>query len=272
LGSLHKIPVSVLFLLFSSLASGGDPYFTPAGAAEAGMNYSCTMKQGFWSSFHNQALLADHRNLSAGISYENRFNISELGTRSAALILPAGKSTLGAFFSNFGYRDFMRQTAGISCGMRVSEKLSAGVQIDYFGEGSPGEYAKRHDLTFEAGVLLLADDNITIGIHLFNPVPNSLRKSYLPSSIRVGAGIKLSEVLFASSEIQAGTAIKLTFRTGFEYESVKNFRIRGGFCTENTSFSFGCGYGFKPVTIDLGFVTHERLGITSSASLIFRIK
>ena len=48
--------------------------------------------------------------------------------------------------------------------------------------------------------------------------------------------------------------------------------IRGGFSSENTSFSFGTGYKLKFATIDLGFLTHEKLGITTSASLIFKIK
>jgi hypothetical protein len=61
-------------------------------------------------------------------------------------------------------------------------------------------------------------------------------------------------------------------RIGFEYETLKNFWFRGGFSSENTSFSFGIGYLVKFVQIDLGFATHEKLGVTSSASIIFQIK
>ncbi len=270
--SLHKIPVSVLlFFLFTS-ASGGDPYLISAGASEAGMNYSCVMKSGFWSSFHNQALLGQNNSLSFGFNYENRFNISELGTRTAAIIFPAGKTSAGLLYSNFGYRDFMRHSAGLACGMNLSERISAGVQIDYFGEKTTGEYSNRNSVTFEAGVLIMPNDKIRIGLHLFNPVPGSLRKSYLPSTIRAGAGIKLSESLFAAAEVEMSTGRKLMLKTGVEYETGKNFRIRGGFSSENTSFSFGFGYNLKVVTIDFGFLTHERLGVTSSASMIFKIR
>jgi hypothetical protein len=61
-------------------------------------------------------------------------------------------------------------------------------------------------------------------------------------------------------------------RTGFEYEAVKNLWLRGGFSTENSSFSFGLGYLLKSLKLDLSFATHEKLGITSSASLIFKIR
>lgn len=270
--SLHKISVSVVFIFLLLPAAGSDPYSITAGAGEAGMNYSCIMKPGFWSSFHNQALMSQENSLSFGVSYGNRFNIPELGTRTAGVIIPAGKTTIGALFSNSGYRDFMRHSFGIACGMVLSEKISAGVQIDYFAEKSAGDYGRYQSITFEAGALISASENIRIGLHIFNPVPGSLQKSYLPSTIRAGAGINLSEFLFASAEVRISTGKNPSVKTGFEYEAAKSFLIRGGFSSENTSFSFGMGYTLKFVKVDLGFVTHERLGITSMASLVFEIQ
>ena len=34
----------------------------------------------------------------------------------------------------------------------------------------------------------MANENTSLGIHVFNPVPNSLRKTIMPSSLRIGAG------------------------------------------------------------------------------------
>ena len=38
------------------------------------------------------------------------------------------------------------------------------------------------------------------------------------------------------------------------------------------SFSFGIGYLLKFVQFDLGFATHDMLGVTSTVSMIFRLK
>ena len=269
--SLHKIPVSVLlFFLFSS-APGSDPFLISAGAAEAGMNYSCITVPGFWSSFHNQALLPLNKSASFAFNYQNRFSISELGTRSAGLIIPAGNACLGALYSNFGNKDFSRHTAGLACGLKLSEKISAGIQTDFFFEKTPGEYSERRSVTFEAGVLIMPSEKITIGLHLFNPVPGSLRKTFLPSSIRAGAGIQLNRILYACAEAEISTGKNLILKTGIEYEPANSFRIRGGFSSENTSFSFGIGYQLKFGQLDLGFATHDRLGVTSSASVIFNL-
>jgi hypothetical protein len=270
--SLHKIPVSVLFIFLFSSASGSDHYFPAAGAAEAGMSNSCVTGPGFWSSFHNQALLPFSKSAAFGFNYQNRFNISELGTRSAGLVIPSGRAGLGAIYSHFGYKDLTRHSAGLACGLKLSEKISAGIQTDFLSEKTAGEYNERRSLTFEAGLLIIPSEKIRIGFHIFNPVPNSLRKNYLPSSIRAGAGIWLSSILFASAEAEMSTGRNINLKTGFEYGPVKNLRIRGGFSSESTSFSFGIGYLVKFAQLDFGFVTHERLGVTSSASIIFKLK
>jgi hypothetical protein len=271
LSSLLKISVSVIFLFLLTPASGSIPYGIQAGAGEAGMGYACVMKEGFWSSFHNQALLAFNNSFDLGVSYENRFGIKELGTRIAALRIPAGKASVGAAYSHFGYPDFKRDVAVLACGLRLSEKIAAGVQIDYFSERISGEYNNSQIITFETGLIVSPSDNIKIGLHLFNPVPNSLRKNNQPFSLSAGAGIDLSRILFAGIEAEMSTGSNLILRTGFEYEAVKNLRLRAGFSTKNNSFCFGTGFQFGMVKLDLGFATHEMVGITSTASLIFKI-
>jgi len=269
--SLQKISVSLLFIVASSASSGADRYRPSAGAGEAGSGYTCIMKNGFWSSFHNQALLADNHSLSFGFNYENRFSINQLGIRTAGVIIPSGKTSLGIFYSHFGYSDFQRNMTGLACGLKLSEKMSAGAQLDYFAEMAPGEYEDIHLVTGEAGIIFTATENSIIGIHLFNPVPNSIRKSDMPVTLRFGAGTKLNNLFFAGAEAEMSSGENIILRTGFEYEAAKKFWIRSGFSTENNSFSFGVGCLAKFVKIDLAFSSHERLGITSSASLIFKI-
>jgi hypothetical protein len=271
LGSLLKISVSFLLIFSSLTASGGDPYRPSAGAGEAGTGYVCVMKNGFWSSFHNQATLANNKSLSAGINYENRFGITELGTRSAGLIFPVWKTSIAGIYSHFGYSDFSRDMTGIACGLKLAKKISAGIQVDYFSERTAGEYSNIQSVTCEAGLLISPSENSSIGIHIFNPVPNSLRKTYLPTSLRIGAGTNLNKLLFAGVEAEMSTVNKPVIRLGFEYEAVKNVWLRGGFISEYNSFSFGLGYLISFVQVDIGFVTHEKLGVTSSISLIFKI-
>jgi hypothetical protein len=242
------------------------------GAGEAGMGYVCVMNNRFWTSFQNQASLAHNNSLSAGFNYENRFNLKELGTRTAAIIVPVWKASLGAVYSNFGYTDYRRDMTGFACGMKLSDKISAGVQIDYFSERTSDESTNFKSVTCETGLIVTPSDNIRLGIHLFNPVPNSIRKINMPTTLRVGAGTDLNKLLFAGIEAEMSSGERLIIRTGFEYEVAKKLWLRGGFSSDNNSFSFGLGFLAKIVMIDLGFTTHDKLGVTSSASLIFKIQ
>ena len=271
MSSLLKISVSVLFIFFSLTASGGDPYRPSAGAGEAGTEYVCIMKNSFWSSFHNQATLVYNTSFSFGFNYENRFNISELGTRSAGVVIPAGKASLAVVYSHFGYTDFKRDMTGLACGMKLSNKISAGIQVDYFSEKASGKYDNNQSVTCEAGLLITPSEDTRIGIHIFNPVPNSLRKTSLPMSLRIGAGTYLNKSLFTGVEAEMSSGSKLIIKTGFDYEAAQKFWLRGGFSTDNNSFSFGLGYLIKVVQLDIGFITHEKLGVTSSVSFIFKI-
>lgn len=270
--SLRKI--SVLLILFSvPLAlSGEDPMWFSAGAAGTGMGSVSATGSGFWSSFSNQALLTENNRYSAGISFLNRFNIPELGTYSAGIIIPAGKSTGGIMYYRFGYSDYKREKIGLACGMRLSEKISAGIQIDYVAVATSDKYACSQSLTFETGLLIQASESVSVGIHLFNPVPNSLRKSFVPSSLSAGIVTKLGRSLNTAAELSMRSGRSLAIRLGFDYEAVSKLHLRGGFSTENTSFSFGTGFTWNSVIIDLAFATHERLGITTAASLIFIIR
>lgn len=269
--SLQKISVSVLLFFLSLAASGIDRYSFTAGAAEAGTGYACITKTGFWSSFHNQAILAFNKSLIMGINYENRFSLKETGLRSAGIAVPVNNAAVAGVFSHFGYADFSRSFAGIACGLMLSEKLSAGVQIDYFRERMAGEYKNKQFISFETGVLISITENVSAGIHLFNPVPNSLRKTGVPSRLRAGTGIRMNSALIAGIEAEISTGEKLNLRTGFEYEAARNLYLRGGFSTQSASFSLGLGYILKSLMTDISFSTHERLGITSSVSLIYKL-
>ena len=78
--------------------------------------------------------------------------------------------------------------------------------------------------------------------------------------------------LFTAAEVTMSSGKPLAIRMGFDYEAAANLHIRGGFTTENTSFSFGTGFRMNAVMIDIGFATHERLGVTTAVSLTYSIR
>jgi hypothetical protein len=269
--SLLKLSVPVCFAFLPVTLLGADYHFMPAGAPQAGMAYVSVMKHDFWSAFHNQAALSFSRKPSFGSNYENRFGLPELSTCSAGLILPVPRATLGLIYSRFGYRDFRRDMAGIGCGLSLSHSVSAGIQIDCFTEKSYGDYASWYSVTFEGGLSVLLNEKTVLAFHFFNPVPGRFRQREMVSSLSTGIGIMPGKGLFAGVEADLSSSGEYDLRTGFEYELSEKVILRGGFRTEHSSFCFGLGYRLKPLSVDLAFSTHDRLGVTSSVSLVFNI-
>ena len=270
--SLLKFTVPVCLILTPVAASAGDPHLLPAGAAQSGMAYVCVMKTDPWSAFHNPAALSFARCIMAGTAYENRFGLRELSTYTLAAIIPSSHATIGILGSRFGYHDFSRGQASLSCGLSLSKSLSAGIQADLYSERTYGDYRRFSTVTFEAGVIARLNDRVTAGIHLFNPLPSALRKRDMISSLTAGAGLNAGKGLFTGAEFEITTGGGKDLRLGMEYELSESVWLRCGFRTSHTSFCFGFGYRLRPLIIDLSFSAHDRLGITSAITLtwIFR--
>ncbi|HKK43276.1 MAG TPA: hypothetical protein VJ963_12755 [Bacteroidales bacterium] len=270
MSSLRKIAVSLFFLLSFYNASRGFPFCSPTGDGEAGMGGVCIMRKTPRSFFENQASLGSNHSLFAGIRYTDRFSVKELGTRSVFIAVPAGKTSLGLIYSHFGYSGFKRDIGGLACGIRLSDMITAGVQADILSERAAADYYEYMTISCETGIIISPDDKTSIGIHVINPVPNSLRKEAMPLTVRAGAGTYLDKSLFAGMEAEMSTGGSLVLKTGFEYEVIKNLRLRGGFITKNNAFTFGIGYGMKMVIADIGFMIHDRLGTSTTVSIIFK--
>lgn len=270
--SLQKITVLLVFLFISRSAAGIWLSRPAAGAGEAGMAYACIMKPGIWSAFHNQAALPLSHGSAFSFSYENRFGLKELAARSVCLVIPSGNSAIGAVCSYSGYSGFSRETIGLAGGTMLGSGFSAGVQANIHIENQAGDYKDYIMVTCEGGFLIDLSDNVRAGLHVFNPVPNSLRKVPVHSAIRAGAGIELPGNLFTAIEAEMKSGKRINLRTGFEYTPCTKIRLRGGYSAEEPSFSFGFGYALKPALVDIAFSTHPALGITSSFSVSFILR
>lgn len=268
--SLHKIFVCLSVFFLPLTASGYNPYRMITGAEEAGMGSLSLYSKSFWSSFNNQALLAEKNSIVAAINYQDRFCLSQLATKSAGLIIPSGSGSAGLIFSHFGYKEFSRTMTGLACGLHLSEKISAGIQIDYFSEKAPGEFQHHHSVTFETGFFIKIRENIFASLHMFNPLPDALRKRNMPSTITTGAGIQLNKAFFAALETEMCSSERPVLKTGFTYELTDNLCLQGGFNTRNCSFSFGTGLTIKNIYLNMSISTHEKLGLSHFLSLVFK--
>lgn len=252
--------------------SSQNPYRLSAGARQVGLANASISMIDFWSSFHNQASLGYIQNFSIGINQENRFGLSELSNKTFGITIPSGNGSLGMVYSYYGYSDYNRHTIGLAYGMKLGPNISAGIQTDLFSTRAATDYSNTHELTFEAGIMYRPVKGLNIGMHVFNPLPNSLRDNDIPTVLQLGAAYDFTESFTTIIEMEAGNTASPCFRIASEYEFFSDFFVRGGIMSNPLGYAFGLGYSGMVFKTNIGFITHENLGLTPSLSLVIFIR
>uniref|UniRef100_UPI0032171D67 hypothetical protein n=1 Tax=uncultured Draconibacterium sp. TaxID=1573823 RepID=UPI0032171D67 len=268
-------PFLILFvyLISCSKTFAADNY--PVGARSIGLSNAFVSISDTWSTFHNQATLASLQNFSAGVFYESRFMIDELSLAGGSLVFPNTAGTLGVSFYQFGKGTFKEQKAGFSFSKQLSEKINAGIQLDYFSQHYPENEKSAGFATFECGLTYSATNQLTLGVHAFNPVKNGFElpegKQKMPAIYRLGGHYQFSELVLICAEAQKTTGYKTVIKTGLEFSPVKNMALRFGVSGQPVKYSAGFGYSFGKITTDIAFSYHGNLGLSPSISVQFQL-
>jgi hypothetical protein len=272
LGSLLKryIFALVLFMLLTDACGSGFPkqLFPELPSAL----YPTVTGRGLRDCFVNQASLATIQHPAAGFTFHSRFGVSELSVKSAALILPANNGTFAITYYNRGIPDLMYHSFAASAGKKLSDLLSFGVEAGLNAAIAPATDMRHLTATCEAGVIISPGDKLRIGLHVTNPIPNSLRSYPLPSSIKAGAESIISDRVSISLLFEKASMQPLSISTGFSYKAAESVVIRAGYTSSTSSFGFTFGYSFGRYDTELSFLTHTRLGLSSVASLFASLR
>jgi hypothetical protein len=262
------------FIVFTGLhqvlASGDN--FTAGARATAMGDASVTLSDVF-STTTNQAGLGFMTQYSVGIYSDRKFVNASINNFNGAVAAPISEKigSFGLSANYYGYKYYNETKIGLAYARRFGQKFSLGVQFDYlrmmiFENGSKSFY------TFEVGMQYKPWKVLTIGAHIYNPVPYKVEKVFderLPTVIKFGLGYEPSVKVLLSAEYEQDIHYKPQFKGGIEYRPVKYLSIRAGAQTTPFSASFGIGVNVKGLNIDLASSYHPLLGFTPQAAIIY---
>ncbi|WP_340113585.1 hypothetical protein [Maribellus mangrovi] len=270
-----KRPAQILIILTFSFMSLTARENYPAGARATALSNAIVSVSDVWSTFHNQATLANIENFSAGIFYESRYLVDELSLAAGTISLPALSGTLGLSFYQFGYGTYKESKVGFGYSKQLSKRMSAALQLDYFLYRFPENDGAKGFPTFEAGVSYQATDQLTLALHIFNPVHNGIKTRYgkqkLPVIFRLGGHYQFSDRSLIALEVEKNNDQNAMLKTGIEFYLVDNLALRFGVSGRPVQFSSGLGYSFGRITTDIAFSYHGNLGLTPSVSVNFKL-
>ena len=191
-----KYLFNFLFLVLLSAVNAGNDDL-PVGARSAGLaNASVTLSDA-WSVHHNQAGLGFLEKASAGVYYENRFLIPELGLSAGVVAVPVKKGAFGLSIRNFGYQLYNESKIGVGYGRAFGEKFSMGMQLNFLNVRFADVYGSRNVFTAEVGAIYKLNSNLTIATHINNPTRTRLTQldaDRLPTIIRFGLRYQFGKV------------------------------------------------------------------------------
>jgi len=263
-----KLITFIAFLILSITASSQN---YPVGASAAGMANSSVVVPSIWSTYHNQAGLDYLDEITFGAYFENWFGISDLGLKSAALAIPTKTGTFGLDFTYFGYSAFNEMKMGLAYSKKFADIISVGIQLDYFNVNQQAVYGNIGVAVAEIGVLSEPIDKLFIGAHVFNPWRAQIAEyqdERMPTIFKIGMGYKFTDKVLLTVETEKDLDIvKPIFKTGIEYNFVSNLYLRAGISTNPLTTTFGIGYKFKGIALDLAFKHHQVLGYNAGISV-----
>jgi len=266
------IPAVYLSLITYHLSLASGDNFTAGARATAIGDASITFSDVF-STTTNQAGLAFMNNYSVGVYADRKFVNASINNFNAALVVPvsAKVGTFGLSANYYGYKYYNETKIGLAYARKFGDKFSIGLQFDYlrlmiFENGS------RNFFTAELGFQYKPWKVLTIGAHIYNPIPYKVDKEFndrLPTIIKFGLGYEPSPKVLIAAEYEQDVHYKPQFKGGVEYRPIKYLHIRAGVQTTPFSASFGLGVNVKGLNVDLSSSFHPTLGFTPQAALIY---
>jgi len=265
----------ILFVFLICFGKANASNLQPIGARSAALSHATIAADGILSAFQNQAALATLENFSAGFAIENRFLVPELNIGAFAMAMPTDIGVINMGVQRFGNSLYAESRYGLGFSKSFNEKISLGLQLNYFETRLGENYGTSGRLVGEFGFRVKVSEDLFVGGHLFNPTRVNISKNLtepIPTTFRLGAQYSFSDQLLTFAEIDKPINGKAQVKAAFEYQFLEKFYLRAGLSTLPIQNSFGFGIQLGALRFDLAAQYNQLLGFSPQVGLIYQPK
>lgn len=257
------------FILFSFLGNLAVAVLPPANNAIAlSLGGAATTYLNTFAIEHNVGALA-FSNSELALTAANRFGLTDYSN-----VMVAGNYALQQASVGFSYQisplaSYTQQKAQLAVSKKLHETISAGIAINFHQfSSSDAYYLKGNCLTFNAGLYYQVNEDLNVGLQIFNPNRSVITKTpheKLPSIFRLGVDYALDRNIKVYADAIQATEQKLEINAGLEL-SKDQYKIRGGFGL-NKLFALGFGWKTNQISIDVAATYHNQLGFSPALNI-----
>lgn len=269
---LRSIVTGFPLILFSCIAWG--QCVQCVGPQNNGLGQMRTIDHSTWAVLTNIANLARGNGIAAGLSYEQRFGLSTLGTRIAALNYSCKYGAFGGLMMQSGYKKSLINRYGISYS-RTYRGISAGLQLNYLTHRTDG--ADVADAFYSsAGLLIGPFKSISMAVFIQNPEQSQMDYEYaafhLSSLFCLGMRWSLDQHVIVLAELEKEFEYRPLYKAGIQFNFKKRLWAGLGMVGKPVALTFGGGVAYDFFRLDVGFNHHSLLGLTSSLGVTVKIQ
>jgi hypothetical protein len=260
--NLNMLKTTLLFCMALPVVMLSQGWL-PVGARSNSMANASVSLSDAWAYHHNPGALAGVDKLSIGVSYENRFLLRELQSQGFVYAQPLKKGVISMGVQSYGFTNYRTLRSGLGYSMKLSEKLMAGVQLNYQSLRLSEVYGSKQTVTAEFGMFFSLTERWSMGMSVFNLGRAKLsdyQDDRFSTLMRLGTNYRFSDKFMVVAEAEKDLDHPLRLKGGMEYAIAKPFFFRCGVSTKPVELTVGFGYKLKNVQLDLGSAYHQQLG------------
>ncbi len=274
---MKLLPVVILFFVITTFgaATSAQEVFNSGGRFQA-LAESSTSLTGPWSVYGNQAGLAALRHVEVGGSFQNRFLVNELSSRSGLFAIPVQDNIFAVSYCQFGKIPFSQDKMGLAYARQLGNYLRFGLQFNRYGLYLAEENKSVFVHGLEVGIQYVLKPDVILGIHLTNPYQTRIKLSSetyrYESRINVGAFFQLSGDFGWALDFENRFDTPVIVKSGFEYEILKSLIVRAGVSGKPYSLSAGFGFRVGKAMVDFATSYNQYLGTSPCVSFRYQIR
>lgn len=206
-------------------------------------------------------------------SYRKLFNLEELQQNqiSSKFRLMGGGCSLTFF--DFGNKLYRENIFSIGYGIRLSAKISAGLNIPIYFLNIEGG-GKMETIGIGGGILYNFSEKLNLGVNTNNVNTPEMGDSSerLPFIFEAGVSYYPAEQFCFNLDINKQDDFKIDRRFGIEYYGLKKMVLRTGIDDETAGISAGFEIIYKYFNIRYSFSSHKQLGFTNIFGILIRFR
>jgi hypothetical protein len=243
-----------------------------AGARAAGMGYATSCNADVWSLMNNVAGLAEVKRTTASASYNSHPYVKSFNRSAAVFALPVGKGAAGLGLFRFGDDLYNEQVLSAGFGNRFG-LASLGLKLNYVQYAADG-FGSRGVFTVNFGGIATLTPKLMLGAYITNinqpSISSGNEKEKIPTRMAAGLGLKPSDKVLLTTELEKDLDADVIWKTGLEYQFHQKFFFRTGFNLNPDAVFMGTGFSPRNFGIDYAMHYDLRAGLNHHVTATYR--